>query len=82
MAPNYKFHKSGNAFLNGINTFDCNSIILYENDVWEFKYFGNSGGPNYNNMFYVKLNDNGSESSEGEWFSKSKVRKGRRVELI
>jgi hypothetical protein len=81
MAPPFKLHQSGKQFLNGINTFGCNSIILYNNDIWKFKYFGDSGTKNYNLMFYVKLNDDASESNESKWFTNDEIRASSRVEL-
>ena len=82
MAPNFKPHKYGNACFNGVNTWGCNSVILYEGDVWKFQYFGSEGDPHWDQLFYKKLNDNGLESNDGKWFTSSEVKKGTRVELI
>jgi hypothetical protein len=81
MAPPYKIHEFNGQFLNGVNTFGCNSTILWNNDVWKFKYFGTTGTPHYNHMSYVKLNDDGSMSTESKWFTADEVRSSVRVEV-
>lgn len=35
-------HYMGNSFLYGLNTFECDSIIMYHDEIWKFLYF-NSG---------------------------------------
>lgn len=32
-------HKDGNAMNYGLNSFGCESIISYNNDIWKFVYF-------------------------------------------
>ena len=34
-------HKDGNAMNYGLNSFGCESIISYNNDIWKFVYFLN-----------------------------------------
>jgi hypothetical protein len=82
MAPPFRLHPFGNWSLNGVNELGCNSVILYKDDIWKFKYFGYSGTEHYYHMFYVKLNDDISESTETKWFTQDEVRATSRVQLL
>ena len=83
MSPPYKHHNSpyNKILFNGLNSLDCNSIILYKDQVWKFQYFGYSGTPNYHNGYYVMLNDDKTMSSIGEWLEPDIVRQCQRVIL-
>ena len=48
-------HKDGNAMNYGLNSFGCESIISYNNDIWKFVYFLNCS----NKAVYI--NKNGQE---------------------
>ncbi len=45
-------HTNGNIMNYGLNSFGCNSIIEYNNDIWKFVYF------NKNNAVYVNKDKN------------------------
>ncbi len=35
----FEVHPNGNSMLFGLNSFGCNSVILYQNDIWKFYAF-------------------------------------------
>jgi hypothetical protein len=35
----FELHPNGNSMLFGLNSFGCNSVILYQNDIWKFYAF-------------------------------------------
>lgn len=84
MPPQYRHHLSpyNKTLCNGLNCLDCNSIILYKEQVWEFQYFGYCGTPEYNKGYFVKLNDDKTLSDQGEWLDRDTVRECQRVILI
>jgi hypothetical protein len=45
-------HKDGNAMNYGLNSFGCESIISYNNDIWKFLYFLNGS----NKAVYINKN--------------------------
>jgi hypothetical protein len=46
-------HKNGNAMNYGLNSFGCDSIINYNNDIWKFVWFF----VNSNKAVYVNKNE-------------------------
>lgn len=45
-------HENGNAFRYGLNSWGCDSIINYNNDIWKFIWFV----PNKNDAMYINKN--------------------------
>ena len=46
---NFVPHTNGNSMHYGLNEFGCNSVILYNNQIWKFIWFIN----NSNNAVYI-----------------------------
>lgn len=74
MAPKFEYINTHTNY--GLNTFGCNSsVLMKDGNVYTFKYFGITGSPNENNMYYHQLDDNGNEITDGgEWFTPSKFK--------
>ena len=52
---NFETHENGNMFRFGLNSWGCESIIQYNNNIWKFIWFI----PNTNNAQYInKEGDN------------------------
>lgn len=57
----FRPHPGGNRQLFGLNDFGCDSIILFEEQMWKFLYFDKNGIPIYINALReqrrIHLND-------------------------
>ena len=51
---NFVPHKNGNYARYGLNEFGCNSIIQYDNQIWQFIHFIS----NTNNAVYINKDGN------------------------
>jgi len=48
----FKPHENGNMFRYGLNSWGCNSIISYNNNIWKFIGFE----PNKSDAQYINMN--------------------------
>ena len=70
----YHPHPLGNYALCGLNMLGTHSIILWENNIYTFKHFGNNRSPKEHLAYYQ------GENCEDKWFTYDRVRASIRLE--